>query len=64
LSFILLNLWLQLRWWYARQARRGGLYIDAARFELPRMLSLLNHAVEAVYGVVRSITVDVHPLQV
>jgi hypothetical protein len=27
-------------------------------------LSFLNHAIEAVYGVVRSITADVRPLQV
>jgi hypothetical protein len=32
--------------------------------KLQRMLSFLNHAVEAVYGVVRSITADVRPLQV
>jgi len=64
LSFILLNLWLQLRWWYAQMPRRGSRYVDAARFELQRMLSFLNHAIEAVYGVVRSITADVRPLQV
>jgi hypothetical protein len=64
LGFILVNLWLQLRWWYAQQARRGSRYVDAARFELQRMLSFLNRAIEAVYGVVRSITSDVRPLQV
>jgi hypothetical protein len=64
LSFILLNLWLQLRWWYAQQAQRGRRAVDVARFELQRMLSFLNHAIDAVYGVVRSITADVRPLQV
>jgi putative transposase len=64
LSFILVNLWLQLRWWYAQVPRRGRRYVDAARFELQRMLNFLSRAIEAVYGVVNSITADAEPLGV
>ncbi len=64
ISFILVNLWLQLRWCYAQVARRGRRRIAATRFELQRMLKFLSQAIEARYGLVSRITAQVMPRSV
>lgn len=64
LGFILVNLWIQLRWCFAQVPRRGRRRIDAKRFELQRMASFLNRAIEAIYGVVSYIEADAPPLGV
>ena len=64
LWFILVNLWLQLRWHFAQIPRRGARKIDEDRFELQRMASFLNRAIEAIYGVISSIQAEVKPLGV
>lgn len=64
LGFILVNLWLQLRWHFAQIPRRGARKIDENRFELQRMANFLSRAIEAIYGVISSIQAEVEPLGV
>lgn len=62
LAFILINLWVQLRWQFCQIKRRGRRQIDTKRFELQRMVSFLNQAIEKIYGLVSFIVADVLPL--
>jgi putative transposase len=65
LGFILVNLWLQLRWCFCQvKQRRGPRKIDVKRFELQRMLAFLNRTIERTYGVASHIQADVKPLGV
>jgi hypothetical protein len=65
LGFVLVNLWLQLRWRFCQVKQpHGPRQIDAKRFELARMISFLQHAIEQVYGVVWFIEATVAPLGV
>jgi hypothetical protein len=64
LSFILINLWVELRWRFCQIKRRGRRQIDAKRFELQRLASFLNQAVQRIYGVVSFIQADVEPIGV
>jgi putative transposase len=64
LGFILVNLWLQLRWHFAQIPRRGARKIDEKCFELQRMAHFLSRAIEAIYGVISSIQAEVEPLGV
>jgi putative transposase len=63
LAFILVNLWIELRYRFCQiKRRRGPRHIDIKRFELQRMTSFLNYAIEQIYGLVLSIEADVAPL--
>ena len=42
LGFILINLWVELRWRFCQIKQRGRRQIDAKRFELQRLVSFLN----------------------
>ena len=65
LGFILVNLWVELRYRFCQvKRRRGPRQIDIKRFELQRMISFLNYAIEQIYGLVLSIETDVVPLGV
>jgi hypothetical protein len=65
LGFILVNLWLELRWHFCQvKKRRGPRKIDVKRFELQRMLAFLNRVIERIYGPVSCIEADVTPLGV
>jgi putative transposase len=65
LGFILVNLWLELRWRFCQiKQRRGPRKIDVKQFELQRMLAFLNRAIDGIYGVVSFIEADVEPLGV
>jgi len=65
LGFILVNLWLELRWRFCQvKQRRGPRKIDVKRFELQRMLAFLNRTIDGIYGVVSFIEADVEPLGV
>ena len=64
LGFILTNLWIELLWRFCQLKRRGRRQIDTKRFELQRMLSFLNRAIEKIYGVASFIMADVEPLGV
>jgi hypothetical protein len=65
LGFILVHLWLELRWHFCQvKKRRGPRKIDVKRFELQRMLAFLNRVIERIYGPVSCIEADVTPLGV
>jgi len=65
LGFILVNVWLELRWRFCQvKRRRGPRKIDVKRFELQRMLAFLNRAIDGIYGVVSFIEANVEPLGV
>jgi putative transposase len=55
LSFILLNVWLQLRWCFVQVPRRGRRWLDTQRFALSRMIAFVRRALEQHYGVVHEI---------
>lgn len=66
LAFILLNLWLLLRFRFCQTPKRGraGRSLDASRFRLARFASFLTFAIERIYGCVSSISATVLPLGV
>jgi hypothetical protein len=64
LGFILINLWIELLWRFCQLKQQGRRQIDTKRFELQRMLSFLNRAIEKIYGVPSFIMADVEPLGV
>ena len=61
LAFVLLNVWLQLRWLFTQHARRGRRWLDTARFQLTRFTAFLRHALEQRYGYVHAITAPAVP---
>jgi putative transposase len=64
LGFILLNLWLLLRFRFCQRPQRGraGRSLEEARFRLTRFAAFLSHAIERLYGSVIAITALVLPL--
>jgi putative transposase len=56
LAFVLLNVWIHLRWLFTQVRQRGGRWLDTQRFQLPRFVKFLQRALEAWYGCVRAIT--------
>ncbi len=61
LSFILLNVWLLLRWRYTQVPRRGGRWLATHRFALSRFVTFLRRALERHYGVVHEIVASAVP---
>jgi len=61
LAFVLLNVWIHLRWLFTQVPRRGGRWLDTPRFQLTRFAKFLQRALEAWYGCVRTITAPALP---
>ena len=61
LAFVLLNVWIHLRWRFTQVPRRGGRWLDTHRFPLRRFVTFLQHALEAWYGCVQAITAPALP---
>jgi len=61
LAFVLLNVWIQLRWLFTQVPRRGGRWLDTPRFQLTRFAKFLQRALEAWYGCVGTITAPALP---
>ena len=61
LSFILLNVWLQLRWCFTQVPRRGGRWLDTQRFALSRFVACVRRALEHHYGAVHEIVAPAVP---
>ncbi len=61
LSFLLLNVWLVLRWHVTQVPRRGRRWLDIQRFALSRFGALLRRALEHHYGVVHEIVAPAVP---
>ena len=50
LSFVLLNVWVQLRWLYAQVPRRGRRRLQTTLFQLHRLAHFIRRALERRYG--------------
>jgi putative transposase len=61
LSFILLNIWLQLRWCYTQVPRRGGRWLATHRFALSRFVTFVRRALEYHYGVIHELVASTVP---
>jgi hypothetical protein len=61
LSFVLLNVWIHLRWLFTQVSQRGGRWLDTQRFHLLRFVKFLQRALEMWYGCVRAITAPALP---
>lgn len=55
LTFVLLNVWIHLRWIFTQVPRRGRRWLDTKRFELARLAKFIRRALEDHYGCVREI---------
>jgi len=61
LSFVLLNVWLHLRWLFTQVPRRGRRWLDTKRFQLARLAKFIVRALEQLYGCVREIEAPAIP---
>jgi IS4 transposase len=61
LAFVLLKVWIHLRWIFTQVPRRGGRCLDTQRFQLTRFAKFLQRALEEWYGGVRAITAPALP---
>ena len=61
LSFVLLNVWLRLRWCFTQVPRRGRRWLDTRRFALARFIKFLVRALERHYRVVHVIDAPAVP---
>jgi hypothetical protein len=61
LSFILLNVWLLLRWHFTQVPRRGRRWLDTRRFALSRFVTFVRRALEQHYGVVHELVAPAVP---
>ncbi len=61
LSFILLNVWIHLRWLFTQVPRRGRRWLDTRRFQLTRLAKFIVRALEQLYGCVREIEAPAMP---
>lgn len=62
LAFILVNVWVTLRWRFCQVPRRGGRTVDKKHFELQRMVRFLRREIEKIYGTVDVIQAIALPL--
>ena len=61
LAFILLNVWVHLRWFYTQIPRRGRRRLAFARFRLARFAQFLRQALDEQYHLVSSLVALVRP---
>ena len=61
LSFVLLNVWVHLRWLYAQVPRRGRRRLKTKLFQLGRLAKFVRRALEQQYGSIASIQAVVAP---
>jgi hypothetical protein len=61
LSFLLLNVWLVLRWQFTQVPRRGRRWLDTRRFALSRFVTFMRRALEHRYGTVHEIVAPAVP---
>lgn len=62
LSFVLVNVWVHLRWLFTQVPRRGRRQLDTARFRLSRFVKFIVRALEWLFGCVREIQAPAMPL--
>ena len=62
LAFLLVNLWVTLRWHFGQVPRRGGRRVNKKRYELQRQSHFLARVIDERYGTVTSIAAQVAPI--
>lgn len=62
LGFVLVNVWITLRWRLCQIPHQGGRLIDRKRLELQRLAHFLVRAIEQVYGAVTVICATAQPI--
>jgi hypothetical protein len=62
LSFVLMNVWIQLCWEFTQVARRGGRFLKGSLFRQQRFINFVIRALERIYGQVCEITAPSVPL--
>lgn len=60
-SFVLLNVWVHLRWLFTQVPRRGYRWLDTKRFQLNRLVKFIIRALERHYGCVQGILATAVP---
>jgi hypothetical protein len=60
-GLLLVNIWVRLRWLFARKHGPGPRRVDPDRFRFKRFASFLRRAIELIYGVVMSIPTNLSP---
>lgn len=60
-GLLLVNIWVRLRWVFARKAGAGPKRVDTDRFRLKRFAYFLRRTIEFLYGVVMSIPTNISP---
>jgi len=61
LSFLLLNVWLHLRWLFTQVPRRGRRRLAARRFQLTRFAKFITRALQQRHGCVHQIVAPAFP---
>ncbi len=61
-AFLILNLWVRLRWLFCQIPRRGGRTVDKTAYELQRHRRFLAHVIDATYHPVSCIHALAAPL--
>ena len=61
LSFILLNVWLHLRWLFTQVPRRGWRWLNTKLFQLSRLVKFIVRALEQRYGCLDQIVAPAAP---
>ena len=61
LAFVLLNVWVHLRWILTPVPRRGRRGVDTARFQLTRLTIFIRRALEQFYGCIQTVTAPAVP---
>lgn len=60
-GLLLVNIWVRLRWIFARKAGPGPKRVETDRFRLKRFAYFLRRSIEFLYGVVMSIPTNISP---
>ena len=61
LAFVLLNVWLHLRWIFTQVPRRGRRRLDTARLQLTRFTLFIRRTLESLYGCRQVVTAPAVP---
>ena len=62
LSFLMVNVWVHLRWLFTQVPRRGGRWLDRGRFRLGRYARFVRQALERSYGFIGEIAAPAPPI--
>ncbi len=61
LGLLLVNIWVRLRWIFARKAGSGPKRVETNHFRLKRFAYFLRRTIELLYGVVMAIPTNISP---